>query len=495
VRRAGWVLVLALAIFPVKVFAARQSGAPAPASAGPTTAPVSEDAASAPTAPGPAPATTPATLPPATVASSPAGKPASIPRGPVVPGNISKTDRERALGILDTVVKGIQENYYDPKTNGVDWNAVLANARIKIAESNSLDAALAQVAAAVGVLNDSHTVFEPPYRPYKLDWGFQYQMIWSRCFVTRVRPGSDAAAKGVKPGAEVLSIDGVVPKRQNLWNLDYLVNTLDPQPEMALELQYPSGEKQSLHVTPKVTKAPAMTARFGGGIWNDMQRRDDNARHRLRMQVDQFGDVAILKFPEFSYDAAEYYTLSGKIKNDKTLIIDLRGDPGGYVISLEYFLGMFFDKDLKIADRVERNKTKPQIVKSEHHMYFPGKVIVLVDSKSSSAAEIFARVMQLEKRGTVIGDLSSGYVMESKYVPFFSSGVDYGAAITVANLIMTDGKSLEHRGVKPDEAIFPEPSDLEAGRDPVLARAAQEVGVNLSPEDAGKLFPYEWQEN
>jgi C-terminal processing protease CtpA/Prc len=55
------------------------------------------------------------------------------------------------------------------------------------------------------------------------------------------------------------------------------------------------------------------------------------------------------------------------------LIVDLRGDPGGAVVSLEWFLGMFFDKDTKICDRVERKKTKPGIVKSQHHMYFPEK--------------------------------------------------------------------------------------------------------------------------
>jgi carboxyl-terminal processing protease len=408
------------------------------------------------------------------------------------PGAISKADRERALGILDGVSKGIQELYYDPKMNGLDWNGALANARAKIAASNSLNEALTQIAVAVDALHDSHTVFEPPARPYRLDFGFEHQMIWSLCFVTRVRPGSDAEAKGLKPGAQILSINGTAPTRRNFRSIEYLDYVLNPQPEMHLEVQYPSGEKQKLVIEAKTTLSPDIGYQPGASVRYDLYRRNQNARHRMRMQWAEVGDVVILRFPWFFYDADDFFVLRHKIRKAKALIVDLRGNSGGADDTLKYFLGMFFDHDVKLGDKVERKKTTAEVVKSERSIYFPGKVIVLVDSQSASASEIFARVMQLEKRGTVIGDRSSGSVMEATGYYFASSGVDYGAEVTVANLIMTDGKSLEHQGVNPDEVAFPQPLDLESGRDPVLARAAQEFGVTISPEAAGKLFPYEW---
>jgi C-terminal processing protease CtpA/Prc len=408
----------------------------------------------------------------------------------LAPGTISKLDRERALGILDNVSKGIQENYYDPKLNGVNWDAAVAKA--KIAQANSLNDALAQVAVAVSALNDSHTTFRPPHRPFSLDFGFQYQLIWSRCFITHVKSGSDAKANGLKAGQELLTIDAVAPHRQNLWSIEYLNYVLDPRPEMVLEVQGPAEEKKKLVVETKVTPLSDLAYRPGAGILHDLIRKDENLEHLLRMQWVQIGDVVILKFPWFYYNADTFYVLGDKIRKSKALILDLRGNSGGAEETLTWFVGMFFDKDLKMFDRVQRKKTVPQIAKSEHHIYFPGKLIVLVDSESASAAELFARIMQLEKRGTVIGDRSSGLVMEASSFDFFSSGVDYGAEITTANLIMADGKSLEHRGVSPDQTLLPDPSDLAAGRDPVLAHAAQELGVGLTPEIAGKLFPYEW---
>ena len=69
--------------------------------------------------------------------------------------------------------------------------------------------------------------------------------------------------------------------------------------------------------------------------------------------------------------------------------------------------------------------------------------------------------------------------------------VFYGVSVTVSDMIMTDGNSLEHRGVTPDELRLPSGEDLAAVRDTVLSYAALQAGVTLDPLEAGKFFPLE----
>ena len=149
---------------------------------------------------------------------------------------------------------------------------------------------------------------------------------------------------------------------------------------------------------------------------------------------------------------------------------------------------------MKIADRIGRKENKPEIAKAAHNPFI-GNLIVLVDSQSASAAELFARVVQIEKRGVVLGDHTSGSVMESKHYEE-KMGADtvvfYGVSVTEEDLIMTDGKSLEHTGVTPDQVLLPSPEALAHGRDPVLAHAVELLGIKLTSEDAGKVFPFEW---
>ena len=58
---------------------------------------------------------------------------------------------------------------------------------------------------------------------------------------------------------------------------------------------------------------------------------------------------------------------------------------------------------------------------------------------------------------------------------------------------MSDGQSLEHVGVVPDELLLPTAEDLASKRDPVLARALNLAGAKVDDAKAGMLFPVEWK--
>jgi carboxyl-terminal processing protease len=200
--------------------------------------------------------------------------------------------------------------------------------------------------------------------------------------------------------------------------------------------------------------------------------------------------------PEFDLEETQIKELIDKARKRKALILDLRGNSGGSEKVLLSLLGNLFDHDVKVGELKRRSESKPLIAKTRGVNAFTGKVVVLVDSDSASASEIFARVMQQEKRGVVIGDRSAGLVMRGKsYDHQFGQDLlfYYGMVVTDADLIDPDGNSLEHVGVAPDELMLPTADDLAAGRDPVLAHAAKIAGLALTPEKAGAMFPIEWR--
>jgi C-terminal processing protease CtpA/Prc len=227
---------------------------------------------------------------------------------------------------------------------------------------------------------------------------------------------------------------------------------------------------------------------------NDWMRESEDSYLRIRPLLVESGDLMILKVPVFFFSELEANDMVGKARKHSALILDLRSNPGGAEDSLKYLLSALFDNDITIGERVRRDDRKQLIAKS-HHKPFTGKLVVLVDSNSASASELFARVVQLEKRGPVMGDHSSGSVMEAQHYSY-QTGMGivafFGASITEADLVMIDGKSLEHVGVTPDEIVLPTAEDLATGRDPVIAHAAQVLGFKITPEEAGKFFPYEW---
>lgn len=405
---------------------------------------------------------------------------------------LGKFDLDNAIAMLDAAKDDLKKNYYDPALRGIDIETKFKDAKERVKQATSRDQLIITVAQTLLDFDDSHTFFVPPSRAAKVEYGWEMQMVGDVAFVTGVKPKTDAEAKGLKPGDQIVSVDGYAPTRENMWKMYYRYYALMPARGMRLLVKSPDhAEPRELEVLAKIERG-ANVVDWSNLFVRFLRERRDVSKDRTA----EFGnELLIWQMTTFSTSEDHIDAMMGKASKFKSLLIDLRGNGGGYTDALSRLTSYFFDREVKMADQKGRKETKPLLAKPRGSVY-KGQVIVLIDSDSASASEVFARTLQLEKRGTVLGDRSMGAVMTSRYYDH-QTGVGqvlyFGNSITVGDVIMPDGKSLEKTGVTPDETMLPTGADLAAKRDPVLSRAAEMLGVKLDPEKAGTLFPKEWR--
>jgi len=217
---------------------------------------------------------------------------------------ITSYERKRAEAMLHEIDSDVRKHYYDPKFHGLDWDGKVRETMQKIDQADSGNKALSEIAALLDSLNDSHTVFVPP-RPRLLhDYGWQAQLIGERCYMVRVRPGSDAEAQGVKPGDEILGINGYAPTRRTFAKIEYFFNALRPQPSLRLVLRDPAGKERTVNITAQIIERHAvMKDHFAGGIDIRAKIRDMDWSRVSSTRVVGMGDeLMILKFPHFYFN-------------------------------------------------------------------------------------------------------------------------------------------------------------------------------------------------
>jgi carboxyl-terminal processing protease len=402
-------------------------------------------------------------------------------------------DRDSSISMLRAAKDDLKKNYFDATLHGVDIDSRFKAAEDRLKEATTRDQLLIIVAQTMLDLNDSHTFFLPPARAAKFEYGWEMQMMGEKAYVTAVKPKTDAEAKGLKPGDLIVSVDGYPPSRDNMWKMYYRYYALMPANRIRLMVKSPGdSEPKEVEVVAKIIRGSTVVD-WGNVFVRYLRERRDVGKDRLV----EFGDeLLIWQMTTFAADEDHIDSIMGRASKFKSLIIDLRGNGGGYTDTLGRLAGYFFDHDVKIADMKGRKDMKPILAKTRGSSIYKGQLLVLIDSESASASELFARTIQLEKRGQIIGDRSQGAVMASRHYDH-ETGVGqvlyFGNSVTVADLIMSDGKSLEKGGVIPDETLLPTAEDLAAQRDPVLSRAAELANVKIDPAKAGTLFPKEWR--
>jgi C-terminal processing protease CtpA/Prc len=434
----------------------------------------------------------------------------AIPSRAVATDNYTERDREYVIEMLHTIQNDLDTKYFDPTFHGVDMKVRFQEAETRIQNAKSHREAMEGLEWVLEGLDDSHTFLIPPLQPFQADYGFEFQFYGNNCYITHVKQSSDAEKKGLKIGDQLLGIDGRKLARTEFSRLTRSLYLISPRAVMHLAVLSPGETNfRTITVETKIHPLPQLldpeSTRDSGFDINWRLRNLESSLQARKPSRAEVADVLVWRQPAFlpssnpsvSVDnSAEPLgekpaSLLGRANNMRALVLDLRGNLGGSVRAEEWLLAGMFDHDVHIYDIVGRAKAKPETLKSQGKRAFAGFLIVLVDSNSSSAAEVFARVVQLEKRGLIIGDRTSGQVRESLQLRHnvFQAGStpQYVVSVSVADLILADGKSLEGSGVTPDILMLPTQHDLATGRDPVLAEALKVLGHPMDPEQAGKL--------
>lgn len=181
--------------------------------------------------------------------------------------------------------------------------------------------------------------------------------------------------------------------------------------------------------------------------------------------------IALYSFNAIA-EAEMQHALRAFVESDKeNLILDLRGNPGGYLESAVSIASYFLPLGKVVVRENYGDDTKEEMHRSfgkELGAYAPKKLVVLVDGGSASASEILAGALKEHGVAKVIGSqtFGKGSVQELVELPDGSS-----LKVTIARWLTPNGNSISGSGVTPDIVVDRSAEDRTEGRDPQMDAA------------------------
>jgi C-terminal processing protease CtpA/Prc len=294
---------------------------------------------------------------------------------------LSSTDRDLALVMLRQIEDDVRRYYYDPALHGVDFAASVRQAEQRLKTTTSFNDAVATLSELLIQLDDSHTTFMPPNRRVRVNYGWQMAMVGTVPLVVSVEPESDAAAKGLAAGDRVLLLNAFEPNRANLWRLSYFYRFVRPQVQQRVAVLKPDGSARTFDVQSRVDNRPVnQLADLLGELEEVLDRMRD-------VSAPAGADTLVWRMPAFG-NPDRVDEMIKKARGYKTLVLDLRGNGGGAVVALRELVSRCFDRQVLVATLQQRTKVEREVAKPARSG-FAGRLIVLVDSRSASAAEMF----------------------------------------------------------------------------------------------------------
>ena len=193
---------------------------------------------------------------------------------------------------------------------------------------------------------------------------------------------------------------------------------------------------------------------------------------RSRTEGGDIGYIRLTQFNEQTYDGlkAAVDKLATDLPGDKLkgFIIDLRNNPGGLLDQAVMVSDAFLDRGEIVSTR-GRNPDETQRFSAKSGDLTKGKpIVVLVNGGSASASEIVAGALQDHKRATVLGTRSFGKGSVQSIIPLGGNGA---LRLTTARYYTPSGRSIQAKGIEPDQEVLQDVPDELKGKDETKGEA------------------------
>jgi carboxyl-terminal processing protease len=396
---------------------------------------------------------------------------------------ISNGERQLNVESFEKVWQTVRDKHWDPKINGVDWQAVHDELLPKVETAKTTGEARAAMSEMLGRLKQSHfgIIANDVYGDLDdgedgtASPGMDVRVLEGHAVVTSVDPESPAARQGIKPGEEILKIGDrdlapiikrITERFSGSTLLDIrlsraVTDRLRGPAAAAVKVELLDGEGSTTVCKLDRAMGRGKLVSFGNlpaqRVWTEWRRISPAV-----------GYVAFNMFLDAELIAKTIQNAVEGCRDCSGFVLDLRGNPGGIGGIATGVAGWFVDRSgLQLGTMYMRGATLKFAV-FPRPAPFRGPLAVLIDGCSGSTAEILAGGLKDIHRARIFGTRSAGAALPS-VIERLPNGDGFQYA--VANYISQGGQALEGVGVQPDDEERPTRRALLEGHDAALDAA------------------------
>lgn len=387
---------------------------------------------------------------------------------------------------FNIVWQTVKEKHFDPTFGGVDWDKVREKYAPRVAAVKSDDELYQLLQQMLGELHQSHFAIIPPeaVTPAEIresaegGIGIDLRVVEGQAVITRVEPGSKAAAAGLRTGFAIRQVDqtpveqiiqrfakrNMSPALTNLYIARSVLGRIEGKPGTTVRISYLDARDQTREAS--IEREP-----FRGEVSPPMGNFPPQYMEFETKRV--ASGIGYIRFNIF------VVPMMGKIKtairqmnNAPGIIIDLRGNPGGVGSMAPGIAGVLVSKQTSLGVMSMRVGHSNFAVFPQEGEIYTGPVAILIDGSSASTSEVFAGGMQDIGRAVVVGERSAGAALPSIFAKL-PTGALFQYAI--ADFKTPKGVLIEGRGVIPDKEVKLTRRTLLEGRDTQLEAAIEQI--------------------